>query len=179
MGVTSFELVLTMPILPVKDAMNEIRSLPNQELRMLGNQGFALALRMLRHREDAADAVQDAMHQMIRKQAAFDIRRGSLKAWFLKIVRNRCLDMLRKKRPATGCEWFDPVDADQMSPQQPSQQAELQAAVQQALATLATDSREIILLRDFDALSYAEIGQVLGIAQGTVMSRLHRSSTIA
>lgn len=155
--------------------MNEIRSLPHDELRILGNQGFALALRILRHREDAADAVQDAMHQMVRKQASFDAARGSLRAWFLKIVRNRCLDIQRKSRPTTGYQSLDPVDTGPTGPDQSMQQQELNTVVQQALNQLPVDAREIILLRDFDALSYAEISQVLGIASGTVMSRLHRA----
>ena len=155
--------------------MTDIRSMPSDELRILGNQGYALALRILRHREDAADAVQDAMHQMFRKQASFDAARGSIKAWFLKIVRNRCIDMQRKSRPNTGSEVFDPVDAGQVTADEASQRDELTEAVKQALGEMPESAREIILLRDFDGLSYAEISQVLGIASGTVMSRLHRA----
>jgi DNA-directed RNA polymerase specialized sigma24 family protein len=56
--------------------MNDLTSVTGNELRALGNQGFTLALRILRHREDAADAVQDAMHQLVRKHASYDARRG-------------------------------------------------------------------------------------------------------
>ena len=155
--------------------MTEIQSMPTDELRTLGNQGFALALRILRHREDAADAVQEAMHQMFRKQASFDSKRGSIKAWFLKIVRNRCIDMQRKSRPFSGAEILDPVDADTPSPETATESQELVSSVKRALAELSDDAREIILLRDFDGLSYAEISDVLGVASGTVMSRLHRA----
>ena len=44
-----------------------------------------------------------------------------------------------------------------------------------ALATLPGDKREVIVLRDYLDLSYAEIAGVLGVAQGTVMSRIHRA----
>ncbi len=142
---------------------------------MMGNQGYSLALRILRHREDAADAVQDAMHQLFRKQKTFDATRGSLRSWFLKIVRNRCIDMQRKNRPASGTEYFDPVDQATGSAEDSSQRSELVAMVRAALADLSGDAREIILLRDFHGLSYAEIGDVLGLASGTVMSRLHRA----
>ena len=155
--------------------MNDIRSIPVKDLRQLGNQGFALALRILRHREDAADAVQDAMHQLFRKQHFFDSQRGSVRSWFLRIVRNRCIDMRRKARPSTGSEQFDPVDRGGVSPTHATEQQELVAAVHRALDEMNLDAREIILLRDSHGLSYAEIGEVLDIAAGTVMSRLHRA----
>ena len=155
--------------------MNDIRSIPNEDLKMLGNQGFALALRILRHREDAADAVQDAMHQLFRKQQAFDARRGSVKSWFLKIVRNRCIDMQRKSKPSLVGETFDPVDCGKLSPEQSTEQDELVAMVRSAIQELSPAAREIILLRDFHELGYSEISDVLGIASGTVMSRLHRA----
>ena len=155
--------------------MNDIRSIETDDLRVLGNQGFALALRILRHREDAADAVQDAMHQLFRKQDSFDARRGSVKAWFLKIVRNRCIDMQRKSRPLSAGDQFDPMDKNELTSQDLSEKSELIESVRAALKELTEDAREIILLRDFHGLSYAEISQVLGVASGTVMSRLHRA----
>ena len=158
--------------------MNDIRSVPSDDLRDLGNQGFALAMRILRHRDDAADAVQDAMHQLFRKQESFDPGRGTLKAWFLKIVRNRSIDMKRKSRPSTAADQFDqfdPVDSSAARPDHATEQGELIAQVQAALAMMPEAAREIILLRDFHGLSYAEISEVLGLASGTVMSRLHRA----
>ena len=142
---------------------------------MLGNHGYALATRMLRHREDAADAVQDAMHQIFRKSKTFDARRGSLKAWFLTIVRNRCIDMRRRSAPLSGNESFDPMDEKRLPADHINQRNELVQQVTAALAAMSDSNREIILLRDFEKLSYSEISQVLGIAQGTVMSRLHRA----
>ena len=56
-----------------------------------------------------------------------------------------------------------------------NQRNELVQQVTAALAAMSDSNREIILLRDFEKLSYSEISQVLGIAQGTVMSRLHRA----
>lgn len=146
-----------------------------EELRALGNLGFALACRILHHRDDAADAVQDAMHQMIRKWSTFEPKQGSLKSWFLTIVRNRCIDIRRQKRAVSGLETFDPVDLSTPSGDDLAIQDELVSKTRQALAGMPEAAREIILLRDFDGLSYGEIAQILGIAQGTVMSRLHRA----
>lgn len=155
--------------------MTEISTIGTEDLRNLGNQGYALAMRILRHREDAADAVQDAMHQLFRKQDSFQSSRGTVKSWFLKIVRNRCIDMQRKSAASTGTEVFDPVDKNVSTPDQVTQRSELVASVQAALQEMPIDAREIILLRDFHGLSYAGIAEVLGIANGTVMSRLHRA----
>lgn len=149
--------------------------MPSDDLRLLGNQGYALALGILRHRDDAADAVQDAMHQLFRKQESFDAGRGTLKAWFLKIVRNRCIDMQRKSRPSTATQQFDPVDSSESAPDQLTEKRELVASVRSALEAMPDAAREIIMLRDFHGLSYAEISEVLGVASGTVMSRLHRA----
>ena len=55
----------------------------------LSNSGFSLAVQLLRNRDDAADAVQDALHTVLCKRRRFDPNRGEIRAWFLKIVRNR------------------------------------------------------------------------------------------
>ena len=52
---------------------------------------------------------------------------------------------------------------------------QLEHALKQTLASLPSDHRQIIVLRDYMDLPYAEIAEVLGIAKGTVMSRLHRA----
>lgn len=155
--------------------MNDITSATGNELRDLGNQGFALALRILRHREDAADAVQDALYQLVRKQNSYDAGRGSMRSWFLRIVRNRCIDMQRKSRPTPAGDGFDPMDHAECSPARDTEARELADLVRSALETLSAEAREIILLRDFHGLSYAEISDVLDISSGTVMSRLHRA----
>ena len=61
------------------------------------------------------------------------------------------------------------------SPGQSAQQNELIQMAKSALDSLPRDAREIIMLRDFHDLSYAEISEILGIPSGTVMSRLHRA----
>ena len=69
--------------------MSAIRTITTEELKQLAGKGFSLAFQILQHREDAADAVQDSLHQLYRKQGQFDSERGTVQAWFLKMVRNR------------------------------------------------------------------------------------------
>jgi len=145
----------------------------HQELAQLGNGAHALAIQILGNADDAADAVHDAFTRVLARPGAYRPDRGALKPWFLRIVRNCCLDMLRRRRPGT-------VDVESLTdsgtgPEQTLENSQRDRALQQALTRLPPEQREILILRDYLDLSYAEIADVLGIAHGTVMSRLHRA----
>lgn len=149
----------------------------NGEIENLGRSGFALAMQLLSNRDDAADVVQDSFHKMVWKRRLFDPRRGEIKAWFLKIVRNRALDLLRRRsrRRTTSAPLGELVAASDPQPDAAAEKLELAQLVRKGLAQMPQDQREIVLLRDFHNLSYAEIAKVLDVPPGTVMSRLHRA----
>ena len=143
------------------------------ELARLGNGAHALAIQILGNRDDAADAVHDALLSVLNRPAGYDAGKGPLKPWFMRIVRNRCLDLLRRRRPAG-----EPVEeiADQAAgPEQIVETHERDRVLEMALAAIDPAQREIIVLRDYMDLSYADIARVLEIRKGTVMSRLHRA----
>jgi RNA polymerase sigma-70 factor (ECF subfamily) len=144
-----------------------------EQLAQIGNGAHALATQILGNADEAADAVQEAIARVLGRPTAFDERKGALTPWFLRLLRNHCIDRLRRRRPGT-------VDIDQLPATEPgpeafTEAAERDRAIQAALAALADDRREIVVLRDYMDLSYAEIAAVLDIAPGTVMSRLHRA----
>jgi RNA polymerase sigma-70 factor (ECF subfamily) len=144
-----------------------------QQLLQLGNGAHALATQMLGNGDDAADAVHDAFVKVFRKPEAYDKNKGPLTPWFLRVVRNQCLDLIRRRRPTEDT-------VDELSDSAPGPEASLEVIqrdqeLQNALTKLSSGQREIIVLRDYMDLSYAEIADVLEIAQGTVMSRLHRA----
>lgn len=144
-----------------------------QQLIQLGNGAHALATQMLGNVDDAADAVHDAFVKVFRKPDAYDENKGPLTPWFLRVVRNQCIDLIRRRRPAEN-------NVDELSDSNPGPEASLEISqrdeeLQTALTRLSPGQREIIVLRDYMDLSYAEIANVLEIAQGTVMSRLHRA----
>ena len=143
----------------------------------LGSPGHAFAMQLLGNREDAADAVQDALEGVLRKTHTFDPRRGSLKSWFFGIVRNRCVDELRRRsRSHRRASPVDPAEvAADDDPLSDSARDQTTAALVRHLAQLETDHREILILRDYLGLAYAEIATILDVPQGTVMSRLHRA----
>ena len=146
-----------------------------EELVQLGGGAHALAIQILGNRADAEDAVHDAIATVLGRPDAYDARKGPLSAWFLRVVRNRCIDLLRKRKP-TDTD-VDQIVSESSGPEQDAERADRDRILEQALASLEPQQREIIVLRDYIDLGYAQIAQILEIAPGTVMSRLHRSRT--
>lgn len=145
-----------------------------QELARLGSGAHALAIQILGNADDAADAVQDAFAGVLARPAAYDRRRGPLRPWFLRVVRNRCIDLLRKRRPLAEVA-VDSLADSAATPEQALEADQRDDAIRRALAGLRAEQREIVVLRDYLDLSYAEIATVLDMPSGTVMSRLHRA----
>lgn len=143
------------------------------ELVHLGGGAHALAIQILGNAEDAADAVHDSLATALEKQHSYDAGKGPLKPWFLRMVRNRCIDLLRKRRPTD--DRVEEIEDAAAGPEQAAEIADRDRVLRQALESLPTEQREIIILRDYLDLRYAQIADVLDIAPGTVMSRLHRA----
>ena len=143
------------------------------ELIRLGSGAHALAIQILGNRDDAADAVQDAMVKALTAPDAYDAKQGPLKPWFYRVVRNRCLDLLRGRRSTT--ETVDALPAAGPGPESVLDREQQDSEIRHALETLPPAHRQILVLRDYLDLGYAEIGVVLDVPPGTVMSRLHRA----
>lgn len=140
---------------------------------------YFLCLRMMGSREDALDCAQEAMLNAYR---AFDRYCGDRqgKAWFLRIAHNVCIDALRRRKAVVSldtlrAEGFDPADTRQLSPYAQLEQKERMALLRRAVAELPEEQRSVMVLRDFQDLSYDEIGEMLQIPLGTVKSRLKRA----
>ena len=141
---------------------------------------FIVALQLTGNREDAADIAQDAMVRFFRSLHRFDARRP-LRPWLYRIVRNLYRDRLRRGRvrktsaleEITAATGNDPV-SPAPSPESSVARRELQSLVWAAVQELPIHYREVIVLRDYHGLEYAEIARVLRLPRGTIMSRLHR-----
>ena len=159
---------------PLAGEMTADSHLPSRdELEALSESGFALAIQLLGRHEDAADVVQDALRKLVHS-GRYNAQKGSPLAWFLKVVRNRALDTLRQYKPNDE-EAVARLAAIAPPPDIAVERQELTEIMRRQLVAMSLDQREILLLRDFHDLSYTEIAEVLGIAPGTVMSRLHRA----
>jgi RNA polymerase sigma-70 factor, ECF subfamily len=144
-----------------------------------GLYGYALALS--RNRVDAEDLVQETYVRAI--PAVRRLRKESnVKSCMFTILRNIWLNQLRQPRvgvpmPGTDIDQFLP---EFCAPAAKDAHSLLVATldqdqVRQAISRLPVESREIILLREFEDLSYQEIAGVLKCPVGTVMSRLGRA----
>lgn len=130
---------------------------------------FNVALRILGNREDAGDATQNAFIKLYQNLDSYDEQRRFF-SWAYRILRNECLNMLRARRmPEPVSEEvhasFEPVDR--------LEREERRRCVQAALLDLSIEQREVVVLRHFAGLSYAEVGAVLGISEKMVKSRLY------
>lgn len=135
-------------------------------------------LAMLTHlcngdREQAGEFVQEAFARAWERLDRFD-GRSSFATWLYRLARNRAIDLLARRRPqATDLQPHAATTRER--PDETLERDEQVAAVRQALANLDAEAREIILLRDFEGLDYDAIAERLGIALGTVKSRLSRA----
>jgi RNA polymerase sigma factor (sigma-70 family) len=142
---------------------------------------YNLARWLARAPGEADDVVQEAMLRAFR---AYDGRRGAdVKPWLLAIVRNcflsaaeRRLREAGRRAPGDADEWAETIAAPAADePLAASIREQQSRALDAALATLAPDFREVLVLREIEELSYREIAEVLDVPVGTVMSRLARA----
>lgn len=142
---------------------------------------FFLALQLMGNRDDAMDVAQEALLRFFKTLHRFDCRRP-VRPWLFQIVRNRVVDLYRRNRvrrhdslDATDPEGHATIELidTTVDPERDAARSELRVRLLQALSELSPIQREILVLRDYQDLSYAEIAETLEIPIGTVMSRLH------
>jgi RNA polymerase sigma-70 factor (ECF subfamily) len=131
-----------------------------------------LAWWLTRNDDDASDVVQEAC---LKAWGAFSqMHSENGKAWLLAIVRTTAYSRMRKGRE-------DETLPDESSvPGVPGPAAEMLRradgeVVREAMGRLSSEQREVLVLCDLEGLSYAQIGLVIGVPAGTVMSRLSRA----
>jgi RNA polymerase sigma-70 factor (ECF subfamily) len=138
---------------------------------------YTLARYLLRDEHDAQDAVQDAALRAFRFFAGF--RDGDARAWFLAIVRNCCRTWQRRQRRDRLNTTLTHDHASELAAEIATDTLAVdrseRAAIARAIDALPTEFREVIVLRELQGLSYAEIARVIGLPVGTVMSRLSRA----
>jgi RNA polymerase sigma-70 factor, ECF subfamily len=134
-----------------------------------------LARWLLRNRADAEDVVQEAV---MRAYRFFDrFHGGDARAWLLQIVRNSCYTWFQHNRPAELMTEFNEEVHQQPSPtpETLATQADDRKRLMRALESLPARAREVLVLRELEGCSYKEIGDIVGIPIGTVMSTLARA----
>jgi RNA polymerase sigma-70 factor (ECF subfamily) len=97
---------------------------------------------------------------------------GNFRAWLMRIATNMTIDAMRKRKPVVNIEDVS-LAASGQGPEAVAVSSERAAVVRAALMRLPMHSRAVVVLREFYALSYKEIAEVLDIPLGTVKSRLN------
>jgi RNA polymerase sigma-70 factor (ECF subfamily) len=144
---------------------------------------YRVAFYVIRHREEAEEAVQEAFLDVLRALPDYDVDgKASFRTWLYRVVVNRCKMRMRGKREPS-VEWDDveerlerlPVPDGPQKPERALLQQERAAEIWRTVNALSEAHRAVLLLRYQEDLSYEEIAQVLGIKLGTVKSRLYNA----
>ncbi len=139
-----------------------------------GGVAFAFARRMLQDEHDAEEAVQDAFVSVWRRAGTFRPEAAAPRTWLLTIVRNRCVDVLRRRR---GDAATAPLDEAQPEAFENELWPEVWkrhcgAAVRSALGALPPDQREAIELGFYGGYSHSQIAERLALPLGTLKKRM-------
>jgi RNA polymerase sigma-70 factor (ECF subfamily) len=142
--------------------------------------GMGLAMRMLRHREEAEEALQDAFVRAYRALADFE-ERASFGTWFYRILFNVCTSRLETRKTSlvsideegiTGGEMWP---SDEPLPDAEYDSREFQKVVEEEIAVLPEPFGSTFALFALREMSYEEIADVVGAPLGTVKARIFRA----
>jgi RNA polymerase sigma-70 factor (ECF subfamily) len=140
---------------------------------------YNLARWLTGNEHDASDVTQEACLRAVKFFDGF--RGGDSRTWILKIVRNTCSTWRQRNQAQSTAVPFD-EETHAPSDAQTAPDAELlsradRELVREALDALPPEHREVIVLREFEEMSYKQIAAVVNVPLGTVMSRLDRART--
>ena len=140
---------------------------------------FNVAYRFVGTYDEAEDLAQDIFLKVFRSLGTFD-QRANFQTWLISVSRNYCIDRYRSGRRARAV-FAREVDASTVQAEAPGLSAYARverqdriALLREALRALSPTLRAAVLLRDIHELSYQEIADRLGVAEGTVKSRINR-----
>jgi RNA polymerase sigma-70 factor (ECF subfamily) len=169
----------------IQDALNGDLNAFNTLVLHYQDMAYNIAYRIMGEPGAADDATQEGFISAYQKLHQY--RGGSFKAWLLRIVTNNCYDELRRRQrqPVTplkpdlpdGETLEDPywIEDDSLSPEEQTEQAELQSAIQNCINELDKKFKVILVLVDVEGLDYQTAAEAAGTPVGTVKSRLARA----
>ena len=135
---------------------------------------YAYCYRLLKHPQNAEDAAQETFLKIHRSLHQLDSS-ASLQAWIFTIARNEAYTILRRVRPAEDLDeivddvWDDQTPLDRVVARERSE------LLQHCLGLLRPVYRDILVLREYEQLSYSEIARVTSLSEGAVKSALFKA----
>jgi RNA polymerase sigma-70 factor (ECF subfamily) len=138
-------------------------------VRRYGPRAYGFALGKVKDPEEAKELSQGAFLRAFRAIDRFDESRPFY-PWLLTILRNLCISHLRRQRPMISIDDMPPA---KQGTKPKGLSPELRLSLKQALDSLSESDRELVILKDFQDLTYNEISAILNVPRGTVQSRLY------
>jgi len=134
----------------------------------------ALSLRMLGSRQEAEEVLQDVFWQFWKGRIRYHAERGRFSTWLFVIVRNRCLDRLRRMNRKASIEPLSEIEPepDPHDPEEDVYIAERRQIVLQALGRLPEEQRQAVELAFYQGMTHSEIAAQLDTPLGTIKSRI-------
>jgi len=137
----------------------------------------------VRNKEDATDLAQEAFVKAYKNLPRFQFR-SKFYSWLARIASNLCIDWLRRKKVRKAEEFDEGIAAKDSAgvismvhykndPDRAARNAQLRVKLSEAIEALPEQQRQAIVLREIDGLAYRDIAEIMGIPEGTVMSRLY------
>lgn len=143
----------------------------SEAARMLG-----VAVRLLRRRDIAEEAVHDCFLKVWQRAASFDPARGDARSWLYAVLRNRALDILRGEGRTDLVDDFEPLGLEDggETPEQAVERLSDTGALRRCLERLNPVRRQAIVLAYVNGLTHGEIAGRLGLPLGTVKTWIRR-----
>jgi RNA polymerase sigma-70 factor (ECF subfamily) len=156
-------------------AETDVRMAMDMVTRKYRDRLFYHAVGITKDWEEAYDVVQEVFIRAMRETRLFQPE-FRIKAWLFRVTSNLCFNLVRdRKRRGAILETFPQPDRAKPDQVERVFKGERREEVLEAIDQMTRDHKEILLLRYYDDLSYAEIAAVLDVKLGTVMSRLSRA----
>lgn len=145
---------------------------------------YNLCRRLVGNPEDAAELTQEAFLNAWRGLARFQ-GESAFGTWLYRLASNACIDFLRKEKRRQGLSMTVSLEDEEerqvelpderYTPEGELERTEARRAVAEGLERLTPERRQVLVMREINGLSYAEICAVLGLEEGTVKSRIARA----
>ena len=138
---------------------------------------IGIAMRILRRRDLAEEAVHDAFVRIWQKASSFDAERGEARSWLYAVLRHRALNILRGEKRTDQVEDFDALglESEAESPEACVARLSDAKALRACLERLEPARRNAIVLAYVQGLTHGELAGRLGVPLGTIKSWIRRS----
>ncbi len=139
---------------------------------------YRIAYRVFGNPHDASDMTQEALIKAYKSLENFKFD-SKFSTWLYRITMNTCIDEYRRRNKRNADVSFDMTHEEDLgvssSPQDILEKKETVLLVHEAIDCLSDEHKRVVILRDIEGMSYAEIAEIEGITEGTVKSRISRA----